>query len=70
MNGKINCTISDDGDVAYVTLPEYPSVREAGIVKKTIQLREIIKDYEGADINLNFDESNTLIGVEIVTWDS
>jgi len=63
---RIHLEISeDDEDVAYLKLPDHPGTRP-GVVKKTVNLRKIIGDYSGPDLNLDFDGSNVLIGVEIL----
>ena len=50
-------------DVAYIRLPEF----ERGMkVSKTVSLREIIKDYKGCDVMLDFSEDETLMGIEIL----
>lgn len=55
----------DDEDVAYLRLPGHPGPAQ-GVVKRSMSLRELVGDYEGPDINLDFDQGNTLIGIEIV----
>lgn len=55
----------DDGDVAYLKLPGHPG-STPGVVKRSVSLRDVIGDYGGPDINLDFGEGNTLIGIEIV----
>jgi hypothetical protein len=55
----------DDEDVAYLRLPGHPGTRP-GVVKKTVNLRSVLGDYSGPDLNLDFDADNVLIGVEIL----
>lgn len=55
----------DDADVAYLRLPGHPGT-VAGVVKRTACLREIVGEYVGPDVNLDFGEGNVLIGIEIV----
>jgi hypothetical protein len=55
----------DDEDVAYLRLPGHPG-SAPGVVKRSVSLRDLVDDYEGPDINLDFGEGNTLIGIEIV----
>ena len=52
-------------DVAYVSLPDHPGV-VPGVVKKTIRLWDLIGDYKGPDLYLDFDKENRLIGIEIL----
>ena len=64
---KIVLKISEgDENVGYVYLPKHPKILTPGIVKKTIWLSDIIKDYKGIPIYLDFDEEGELIGIEIV----
>ncbi|QMV15552.1 DUF2283 domain-containing protein [Vibrio spartinae] len=56
---------ADDDEVAYLYLPEHPKKVVPGIVKKQVRLSEIVKNYNGPDIYLDFNENNELIGIEI-----
>jgi hypothetical protein len=56
----------DDEDVGYLYLPKHPKKTVFGMVKKTIAINELIKDYKGIPLNFDFDEDNELIGIEIV----
>ena len=56
---------SDDEDVVYLKLPGHPGPK-SGVVKRTIYIRDLIHDYQGPDINLDFGEGNSLIGIEII----
>lgn len=70
MNNKIELHSSgDDPKVAYVSLPEHPGRGQGGIVKKVVQLYEVIDGYKGAQINLDFDKDGVLIGIEILADD-
>jgi len=52
------------GDAAaYVYLPRHP--RTSGCVMKTVRLRSVL-EYAGADINLDFDATGAVIGIEIL----
>ena len=55
----------DDEDVGYVFLPEHPR-SGVGVVKKTIELRQLVPDLKGPDVNLDFDADGVLIGIEII----
>ncbi|MGA2500723.1 MAG: hypothetical protein ABSH20_23540 [Tepidisphaeraceae bacterium] len=57
-------TVGLDSHTAYVSLPGHR--HEPGIVKRTIDLAEIVKDYKGPRILLDFDKEATLIGIEIL----
>ncbi len=55
-----------DGDTAYVALPGYPLKTEAGVVSRTVALGAIIDGFKGPGINLDFDASGKLIGIEVL----
>jgi uncharacterized protein YuzE len=52
----------DNEDVAYIKLP-YASDRK---VSRTVDLREIVADYKGCTVMLDFSEDGTLMGIEII----
>lgn len=53
--------------VAYLQLPGHYKPRKAGAsVKKTVRLRDLMGDYVGPDLYIDFDEDNELVGVEIL----
>lgn len=54
-----------DGDtVAYLKLPGHPGAR--GSIKKNLRLRDLVGEYSGPELFLDFDVSNTLVGIEIL----
>jgi hypothetical protein len=55
----------DDPGVAYLEMPNHPLISH-GIVKKSIRLHDLIGKHGGPDVNLDFDENNTLIGIELI----
>lgn len=55
----------DDSHVGYIYLPKHPKTSISGIVKKTIALSDLLNDYKGIPIYLDFDKNNELIGIEI-----
>ena len=55
----------DDHDVAYLKLPGHPG-SGPGVVRRVVSLRDLLGDYEGPDVILDFGEGDTLIGIEIV----
>lgn len=66
MDKKITLIISeDDGDVAYLKLPDHPGNGISGAVNKQVRLLDIIA-YVGPDIYLDFDSKGCLIGLEIL----
>ncbi|MFA5620994.1 MAG: hypothetical protein WDA08_11885 [Weeksellaceae bacterium] len=57
----------EDGEVtAYIQLPKHPKQIVPGIVKKNISLSEILPNYKGPSIYLDFDDNDELIGIEII----
>lgn len=57
--------VGEDGDVAYLRLPGHPGTAP-GVVKRSVSLRDLLGEYEGPDVQLDFGEGDTLIGIEIV----
>jgi len=55
-----------DPDVAYLYLPDHPKKLVSGIVNKSVRLLEILPDYKGPDIYMDFNEEDVLIGIEIL----
>ncbi len=64
-----------DPNAAYLTLPGHPGSSKAadrfdqkteGCVSSTQKIRDVIPDYKGPDLNLDFDNEGTLIGIEIL----
>ena len=51
--------------MGYVYLPKHPKILTLGIVRRTIGLSDIMKDYKGIPVYLDFDEEGELIGIEI-----
>ena len=49
-------------DVAYIKLPEFESEK----ISKTINLKEIFKEYKGCDVMLDVSEEGILLGIEIL----
>jgi hypothetical protein len=57
---------NDDEEVAYLYLPDHPGKGTIGCTLKQIQLIDLIGRYSGPDIILDFGNSDTLIGIEIL----
>jgi hypothetical protein len=55
----------EDGDVAYVKMPQAEQDKK---VAKSIMLRDLIKEYKGSDIVLDFSEDDELLGIEILAF--
>lgn len=56
----------DDEDVGYLFLPDHPGSKHKNVVEKQLELRELINDYKGPDIYLDFDTEGRLIGIEVL----
>ena len=55
----------DDDEMAYLYLPAHPKKIIPGIVKKQIRLSNVVENYKGPDIYLDFNEESELIGIEV-----
>jgi hypothetical protein len=53
----------NNGDVAYIRLPGF---ERGNRVSKTVSLRELVKDFKGSDVELDFSENGILMGIEIL----
>lgn len=52
-------------NMSYLTLPGHPEGDAFGCVAESVPLDQLINDYKGVDITLDFDKSGRLIGIEI-----
>ncbi|WP_269515301.1 DUF2283 domain-containing protein [Brevundimonas subvibrioides] len=52
-------------NMSYVYLPDHPGSGSFGCVAKTVPLYQVVKGYDGLDVNLDFDVEGRLIGIEI-----
>ncbi|MDU3160351.1 MAG: DUF2283 domain-containing protein [Hafnia alvei] len=66
MNQKIQLQTNDDGDIAYLILPKHPGKGSAGAVAKVIPIHEIIANYQGPEVFLDFDKNGMMIGIEVL----
>jgi len=65
--GNISLKISeDDPEVAYLYLPAHPGKEIFGVVKKQVRALDLIPNYKGPDVYLDFDGEGVLIGIEIL----
>ncbi len=55
----------DDEEMAYLYLADHPKKIVPSIVSKQVRLSDLIEDYKGPDIYLDFDKNGTIIGIEI-----
>ncbi len=65
--GKFELTITPSKDVAYLSLPDHPGKGTPSVACKTVELKEIYSNYNGATLYFDFDKDNRLIGIEILT---
>lgn len=66
MKNKIIVKISpDDEKIGYVYLPNELD-DDKRKVAKTIDLSDVIEDYKGVEVYLDFNEDGVLIGIEII----
>lgn len=56
----------DDNGVGYLTLPSHPNKMVPGVVKKSIDLVDIVEGYKGPQVILDFDKDDVLIGIEVI----
>jgi hypothetical protein len=55
----------EDGDVAYIRMPHTEQEKK---VAKSIMLRELVQEYKGFDVVLDFSEDGELLGIEILAF--
>ncbi|WP_437315114.1 DUF2283 domain-containing protein [Sorangium sp. So ce385] len=55
----------DDADVAYLRLPSHPGTSPCKM-SKSVRLHDLIGDYDGPDVVLDFDIRGILVGIEIL----
>ena len=63
---KLLRVCTNDSEVAYVMLPEHPGKGTAGCVVKQVRIVDLIKDYKGPDIHLDFDRNGCCIGIDVM----
>lgn len=64
---KIRVKVSgDESATAYIALPGHHGVPKPGIVSKSIRLEDLIKDFNGPRVVLDFNNEGLLIGIEIL----
>ncbi|WP_438039228.1 DUF2283 domain-containing protein [Sorangium sp. So ce128] len=59
------CVSEDDSDMAYLRLPSHPGASPCEM-SKSARLRDLIGDYDGPDVVLDFDLRGVLVGIEII----
>jgi hypothetical protein len=65
-DGRFELRVSeDDADVAYLRLPSHPGTTPCKM-SKSVRLCDLIGNYEGPDVVLDFDLRGVLVGIEIL----
>jgi uncharacterized protein YuzE len=59
-------TYNGDHSTAYLELADHPHEPTCGVVKKTVRVQDIIPDYDGPGMAIDFDEKGRAIGIEIL----
>lgn len=59
---KLKVSKDEDGDLGYLSFCKI----EAGQVKETRRLSDLVGMYNGPDVYLDFSEDNQLLGIEIL----
>lgn len=62
----INLEKNEDGNMAYLFLPEHPGKGKRGVTVKQILLHSVIANYKGPEIVLDFDKDGVIIGMEFL----
>lgn len=57
--------VSKDGDVSYLYLPDHKGEGKP-CVKRTLRLLEIVDNYKGPDVYLDFNDEGVLVGLEFL----
>ena len=66
LKNEIKLDVSEDQEVAYLTLPAHPGKGMPGVVKKQISLDSLITNYQGISVYFDFDINGVLIGIEFL----
>ena len=59
-------TYPGDHTTAYLELRDHPHETTYGLVKNSIDLHQLIEDYEGPRLCLEFDAKRRPVGIEII----
>ena len=57
---------NEHSDAAYIALPGHPEQLVQGVVSRTICLDDVINEFKGPRVNLDFNKDGVLIGIEIL----
>lgn len=63
--GEFQLSISGDHEIAYLRLPNYPRDRPMK-TSKSFRLVDLIGPYNGPDMVFDFDQSGSLVGIEVL----
>jgi hypothetical protein len=59
-------TYEDDHHQSYVELADHPHELVSHCVQRSIRVHNLIENYDGPSIVIDFDENNRAIGIEIL----
>jgi hypothetical protein len=62
--------VGDDARTAYVALPGSPEEPQPGVVARSLNLADLVMQYSGPRVHLDFNKDGTLIGIEILVFGS
>jgi len=62
---KVELTRDVLANMTYITLPGHPGGSSAGCIAKSVPIDQIIPEYKGVDLILDFDADGCLIGIEV-----
>jgi hypothetical protein len=60
------CSYEGRNDTAYLELQDHPHELVPGIVARTLNIHELVDNYDGPRLTLEFDNENRPIGIEII----
>jgi uncharacterized protein YuzE len=52
--------------VAYLELRDYPLIPTPGVSKRTVNVHELIENYDGPSLFIDFDADGKAIGIEVL----
>lgn len=56
--------VGKDSHTAYIALPGFPLRATSGCVARTVALDDLVENYSGPRVHLDFDKEQRLIGIE------
>lgn len=59
-------TYEEDLSAAYLELADHPHELVSGLVKRTVLVHQLIPDYDGPSLAIDFDVNGKAVGIEIL----